>query len=77
MTGIIPAIFLAHGDAGSVLSFCNSTAMRDAAQAREAPVECVIPKGAGHGFAGEAISPTVAEINRRAANFFKERLNKP
>jgi acetyl esterase/lipase len=72
-----PAIFLAHGDADVVLSFHNSTAMRDAAQTKRVPVECVISKGAGHGFGGEAIDPTIAEINRRTVAFFLEHLGKP
>ncbi len=71
-----PAIFLAHGDADTVLSFRNSTALRDAAQAMGVPVECVISKGAGHGFAGKAIDPTVAEINRRTVEFFLKHLSK-
>lgn len=70
-----PAIFLAHGDADTVLSFHNSTAMRDATQAKGVPVECLISKGAGHGFSGDAIDPTVAEINRRTVEFFLKHLN--
>ena len=69
-----PAIFLAHGDADIVLSFQNSIALRDAAQAKGVSVECVIAKGAGHGFAGEAIEPSVAEINRRTVAFFLKHL---
>jgi len=72
-----PAIFLAHGDADTVLSFRNALAMRDAAQAKGVPVECVISKGAGHGFGGEAVDPTVAEINRRTVEFFLKYLGQP
>ena len=72
-----PAIFLAHGDADTVLSFRNSTAMRDAAQAKGVPVECVISRGAGHGFSGAVIDPTVAEINRRTVEFFLKHLSTP
>ena len=65
-----PAIFVAHGDADKVLSVHNAIALRDAAQAKGVPVECVISKGAGHGFSGDAISPTIAEINQQTVAFF-------
>ena len=72
-----PPIFLAHGDADAVLSYTNSTALRDAAQALKVPVECLISKGAGHGFRGEAIEPSVAEINRQTVAFFLKHLATP
>jgi len=72
-----PAIFLAHGDADQVIAPLNSIAMRDAAQAKGVPVECVISKGAGHGFSGEGIEPSVAEINRRTIDFFLKYLSPP
>jgi acetyl esterase/lipase len=70
-----PAIFLAHGDADVVINFKNSIAMRDAAQAKGVPVECVISHGAGHGFGGEKIDPTIEEIDRRTVAFFVKYLN--
>ncbi|MEQ2006377.1 MAG: alpha/beta hydrolase fold domain-containing protein [Limisphaerales bacterium] len=72
-----PAIFLAHGDADQVLPSLNSTFLRDAAQAKGVPVECVISKGAGHGFSGDPIDPSVAEINRRTVAFFLRHLTTP
>ncbi len=72
-----PAVFLAHGDVDTVLSVQNSIAMRDAAQAAGVPVECVISKGAGHGFGGEGIEPGIAEINRRTVAFFMKWLMVP
>jgi acetyl esterase/lipase len=65
-----PAIFLAHGDADKTLSVEHSLKMAAAAQARGVPVECVISKGAGHGFSGKDIDPTVEEISRRTLDFF-------
>ncbi len=65
-----PPIFLAHGDSDKVLSSLNSTFLRDAAKAQGVPVECVISKGAGHGFSGDDIQPSIAEINRQTINFF-------
>ena len=69
-----PAIFLAHGDADQALSYRNSTALCDAAEKLGVPVECIISKGAAHGFAGEAIDPTIEEINRRTVAFFLKHL---
>jgi acetyl esterase/lipase len=65
-----PAIFLAHGDADQTLSCTHSLKMEKAAQALGVPVECVISKGAGHGFSGKSINPDVQEINRRTFEFF-------
>lgn len=65
-----PAVFVAHGDKDRVLSFQNAVALRAAAEKAGVPVECVISKGADHGFAGTAISPTIAEINERTVAFF-------
>jgi acetyl esterase/lipase len=70
LTPASPPIFLAHGDNDVVLSYTNSTAMRDAAQAKGVPCECIISHGAGHGFSGDKIDPDVAEINRRTVAFF-------
>ncbi len=41
-----------------------------AAQEQGIPVECVIARGAGHGFQGENIIPKVGEINKRTVEFF-------
>ena len=72
-----PAIFLAHGDADPTIASLNSIAMRDAALAKGVPVECVISKGAGHGFSGEGIEPTIPEINQRTVDFFLKYLGAP
>lgn len=72
-----PPIFLAHGDADKVIGVQNSIAMRDAAQAKGVPVELIISKGAGHGFGGESIDPTIEEINRRTVEFFLKYLSPP
>lgn len=72
-----PALFLAHGDKDKVLSYKNSLAMQDAAKAKQIPVECLISEGADHGFSGNDIKPTVAEINRRTVEFFLKHLTKP
>jgi acetyl esterase/lipase len=65
-----PPIFLAHGDADKTLSVEHSLKMAAAATAKGVPVECVISKGAGHGFSGKDIDPNIEEINRRTFAFF-------
>ena len=55
----------------------NSIAMRDAAKTKGVPVECLISKGADHGFAGDAVVPSIADINQRTVEFFLEHLNAP
>ncbi len=72
-----PPIFLAHGDEDAVLSHRHSLLLRDVAEKKGVPVECIISKGAGHGFRGDAISPTVAEINQRTVAFFLKHLTAP
>jgi acetyl esterase/lipase len=69
-----PAILVAHGDADTVLSVHNAIAMRDAAQTKGVPIECIISKGAGHGFSGDAITPTIPEINQQTTAFFLKHL---
>jgi len=65
-----PPIFLAHGDKDTVLHVRNAEAMRDAAEAKGVPVECIISEGAGHGFRGEGIDPSMDEISQRTIDFF-------
>jgi acetyl esterase/lipase len=65
-----PPIFLAHGAADTTLPFTHSTMMEAAAKEKGVPVECIISKGAGHGFKGESIAPTEAEISKRTAAFY-------
>ncbi len=70
-----PALFLAHGDADEVLNYRNSLALRDQAEKLGVPVECVISKGATHGFGRGEIDPTIAEINLRTLQFFLKYLD--
>jgi acetyl esterase/lipase len=72
-----PAILVAHGDADKVLPVHNAIAMRDAAQAKGVPMECIISKGAGHGFSGNGVSPTIAEIDQQTVAFFVKYLAPP
>jgi acetyl esterase/lipase len=69
-----PPIFVAHGDADVVLHHSNALALRDAATAKGIPIECLISKGAGHGFSGDNIQPPLAEIQSRTVAFFLRHL---
>ena len=69
-----PAILVAHGDADKVLPSVNAEKLRDAAAAKGVACECIISRGAGHGFGGDSIDPTVAEIDRRTVEFFAKHL---
>ncbi|TDU66157.1 acetyl esterase/lipase [Prosthecobacter fusiformis] len=69
-----PPIFVAHGDDDIVLNFQNAIALRDAATAKGIPIECLISKGAGHGFSGESIHPPRSEIQSRTVAFFLKHL---
>lgn len=44
--------------------------MESVAKEKGVAVECVISKGAGHGFRGASIAPTEAEISQKTAAFF-------
>lgn len=72
-----PPIFLAHGDSDRVLSHVHSLLLRAAGEKKGLPVECVISRGAGHGFSGTANDPDVAEINSRTVAFFLRHLTPP
>lgn len=69
-----PAVFVAHGDADKVLSFQNALALKEAGTKAGVPVECIISKGADHGFSGGNISPTIPEINAATVAFFMKHL---
>lgn len=71
-----PALFLAHGDADEVLNYRNSLALRDQAEKLGVPVDCVISKGATHGFGRGDIEPPIVEINQRTVEFFLKYLGK-
>ena len=70
-----PAIFLAHGDDDKVINVVNSQTLNAAAKEKGVPVECVIVHGAGHGFGGTDISPSLDEIQRRTAEFLEKHLS--
>ena len=72
-----PPIFLAHGDNDSVLSHRHSLQLRDFAVRLGVPTECIIVHGAGHGFSGVEIDPSIAEVNHRTVAFFLQHLTAP
>src|SRR5262249_19181087 len=50
-----PAILLANGDEDTAVPYKNATFLETAAKAKGVTVECIISKGAGHGFKGKSI----------------------
>lgn len=64
-----PRLFLAHGDEDALLSHGHSELLRGVAEEKGVPVKCSVSKGAGHGFRGESLTPSVAEIKRRTVAF--------
>ncbi|WP_372743953.1 prolyl oligopeptidase family serine peptidase [Lutibacter sp.] len=64
-----PPILLIHGDKDVVLPIINSTYMMEVAQEKNADVELLTIKNAGHSFSGENISPSFEELNQYSTNF--------
>jgi len=69
-----PPILLIHGDNDNILSIENSLYMKEVSQKKGAGVELVVVKGAGHGFRGDNIYPSVAQVNKIAAEFIFKNL---
>lgn len=69
-----PPILLLHGEKDKVLPISNSTYMMEVAKAKNANVELLIIKNAGHSFSGKNISPTMEELNQYATNFILSHL---
>jgi acetyl esterase/lipase len=72
-----PPIFVAQGDNDKVLNPLNAITLAKACRADGVPVELIIVKGAGHGFSGTDISPSIAEISKRSAAFVLKYLLPP
>ncbi len=62
-------ILLIHGDKDTVLPIINSTYMVEVAKEKQANVQLLTIKNAGHSFSGENISPSFKELNQYATNF--------
>ena len=71
-----PPILLLHGENDKVLPVINSTFMMDVAKEKNADVELLIIKNAGHSFKGSNISPSMEELNNYAAIFILSHLKK-
>jgi acetyl esterase/lipase len=69
-----PPILLLHGDKDTVLPIINSTYMMEVAKAKNANVELLTIKNAGHSFNGENISPSIKELNDYATQFILSHL---
>lgn len=71
-----PPILLIHGENDTVLPIINSTFMMEVAKEKNADVELLIIKNAGHSFSGSNISPSFEALNQYATNFILSHLNK-
>ncbi len=71
-----PPILLIHGENDTVLPIINSTYMMEVAKEKNADVELLIIKNAGHSFSGSNISPSFEALNQYATNFILSHLKK-
>ena len=71
-----PPILLIHGDKDTVLPIINSTYMVEVAKEKNAEVELLTIKNAGHSFSGSNISPSFEELNEYATSFILSHLKK-
>ncbi len=69
-----PPILLIHGDKDTVLPIINSTYMMAVAKEKNANVELLTIKNAGHSFKGNNITPSIEELNDYAAQFILSHL---
>jgi len=71
-----PAFFILHGDKDQTVPLLQSQLLYDALKKAGVPVELLVVKNAGHGFAPAAgkSSPGRAEITQRIGDFFDEYL---
>ncbi|WP_117882436.1 prolyl oligopeptidase family serine peptidase [Aureibaculum luteum] len=69
-----PPILLLHGDKDTTLPIINSTYMIEVAKEKNADVELLTIKNAGHSFSGSNISPSIEELNDYATKFILSHL---
>lgn len=69
-----PPILMLHGDKDTTLPIINATYMMEVAAEKNADVQLLTVKNAGHVFKGPNISPSMEEINDRAAKFMLSHL---
>jgi len=69
-----PPILLLHGDKDTVLPISNSIYMMEVAKEKNADVELLTIKNAGHSFSGKNISPSMEELNSYATQYILSHL---
>ena len=69
-----PPILLLHGDKDTTLPIINSTYMIEVAKEKNADVELLTIKNAGHSFSGSNISPSMEQLNEYATKFILSHL---
>lgn len=71
-----PPILLIHGENDTVLPIINSTYMMEVAKVKNADVELLTIKNAGHSFKGVNISPSFEELNQYVTDFLLSHLKR-
>lgn len=69
-----PPVLLLHGTADSTISFSNSSYFIAKAKEHGTQAELLTVKNGGHGFGGKNVTPSAAEINKRASDFIIKHL---
>lgn len=69
-----PPILLIHGEKDKVLPIINSTYMLEVAKEKNADVELLTIKNAGHSFSGKNISPSFEVLNQYVTDFILSHL---
>lgn len=65
-----PPSLILHGKVDTILPYQGSVLMKKKADEVGAELSLVIVEGAGHGFKGDSISPTLKEIIKTVSDFF-------
>lgn len=71
-----PPTLLLHGDNDTVLPIAHSLYFMEIAKETGANAQLLTVEGGGHSFSGKEISPSMAEINRIAAEFIISNLQR-
>lgn len=70
----MPPILLIHGKKDTVLPLSQSELFLDLSQKAKARTQLLSVKGAGHSLSGKKISPSLEDVNKRAAEFVLKNL---
>ncbi len=69
-----PPFLLVHGDKDTTVPLSQSENFLKNLKAKGVEAELVVVKGAGHGFSGRDITPSLSEIDQKVLNFLAKHL---